>query len=85
MKSDYLDYECENDCCVDALARAFVNLRTAYDQLTESPLWEHEKVIEMILKSQDAIVDALAMCRLVAIRADKDRETQTEQRKGKTK
>lgn len=72
---DYEQWEGENDCCVDALARAFVALRNAYDTLGDTTAPEHEEVMGIIMDAQGLVVDALSICRKVEKKIDKERKS----------
>jgi hypothetical protein len=74
---EYEQWEGENDCCVDALARAFVALRDAYNQLGDSTLPEHEEATGIIMDAQGLVVDALSICRKVEKKIDKERKSRT--------
>lgn len=72
---DYEQWEGENDCCADALARAFVALRNAYDVLGDTTAPEHEEVMGIIMDAQGLVVDALSICRKVEKKIDKERKS----------
>lgn len=72
---DYEQWEGENDCCNDALARAFVALRNAYDYLADTTVSEHEEVMGIIMDAQGLVVDALSICRKVEKKIDKERKS----------
>lgn len=72
---DYEQWEGENDCCVDALARAFVELRNAYDQLANSTAPEHEQASGFMMDAQGFIVDALNLCRKVEKKIDEEKKS----------
>lgn len=69
----YEDCEDVNDKAVDALARAFVALREAYDELENSDIYEHEKASGFMMDVQGFIVEALSLCRKVEKKIDEER------------
>ena len=71
--SYYEDCEDVNDNAVDALARAFVALREAYDELENSAIDEHEKASGFMMDAQGFIIDALNLCRNVEKKIDEER------------
>jgi hypothetical protein len=72
---DYEQWEGENDCCVDALARAFVALRNAYDQLENSTAPEHEEASGVMMDAQGFIVEAMNLCRKVEKKIDEEKKS----------
>ena len=69
----YEDCEDINDNAVDSLARAFVALREAYDELENSAIDEHEKASGFMMDAQGFIIDALNLCRNVEKKIDEER------------
>lgn len=62
---DYLEYEVENDKCVESLSKAFISIHEAIDFLKDSCLGEHEDAVSFMYDTRKLLIDSLSLCRAV--------------------